>query len=79
MAELRQKRCGEELANYTEQLKDLSVREAYRLMYSHECDFHRDAESCEKLKEVFEGISKTLKELSGTQNDLAKCLGRIAK
>jgi len=81
MAELRQKRCGEELDKIRDTLESLIEDSAIKQEYHHECALHPtpDSEACEELRDWEEHVNTDLKTLEEAFDDLAKCLGRIAK
>jgi hypothetical protein len=70
------RRCGEELDEVRRRIQELVVNHALIQKLSHECNMHREEESCEAhRKAVMVPVEANLEKAF---DDLAKCLGRIA-
>ncbi|MCL6578406.1 MAG: hypothetical protein K6T73_03355 [Candidatus Bathyarchaeota archaeon] len=79
MAAVSVKRCGEELDEIRKLLSHIIDHSISYAQYEHECDVHEMLEFCTARDVQADLIEAHKKELEEAFDNLAKCLGRIAK
>jgi 23S rRNA maturation mini-RNase III len=79
MAEVWVKRCGEELGEIQKTISSLVRTSILFQSHQHDCSYHKEASACKLAEEEAVRADELEKKLEEAFDDLAKCLGRIAK